>query len=84
MVAIRMFGTIFVCKQVSYKVNHALKHTQMIDKLDIAFTNKEITPFGGLVLLYKMLERCHFVTISALAGGGFLGDSKEKRLQPFN
>ena len=32
----------------------------MIDKLDIAFTNKEITPFGGLVLLYKMLERCHF------------------------
>lgn len=27
---------------------------------DIKFVNKEITPFGGLSLFYKMLERCHF------------------------
>ncbi len=27
---------------------------------DIKFVNKEITPFGGLSLFFKMLERCHF------------------------
>lgn len=27
---------------------------------DIKFVNKEITPFGGLSLFLKMLERCHF------------------------
>ena len=27
---------------------------------DIKFVNKEITPFGGLSLFFKMLESCHF------------------------
>ena len=27
---------------------------------DIKFVNKEITPFGGLSLFFKMLEECHF------------------------
>ena len=27
---------------------------------DIRFVNKEITPFGGLSLFLKMLEKCHF------------------------
>ena len=27
---------------------------------DIKFVNKEITPFGGLSLFLKMLEKCHF------------------------
>lgn len=27
---------------------------------DIKFVNKEIPPFGGLSLFFKMLERCHF------------------------
>ena len=27
---------------------------------DIKFVNKEITPFGGLSLFFKMLEKCHF------------------------
>ena len=32
----------------------------MIGDCDIKFVNKEITPFGGLSLFFKMLERCHF------------------------
>ena len=27
---------------------------------DIKFVNKEITPFGGLSLFLKMLDKCHF------------------------
>ena len=27
---------------------------------DIKFVNREITPFGGLSLFFKMLEKCHF------------------------
>lgn len=27
---------------------------------DIKFVNREITPFGGLTLFFKMLEKCHF------------------------
>ena len=27
---------------------------------NIKFVNKEITPFGGLSLFFKMLEKCHF------------------------
>lgn len=27
---------------------------------DIRFADKEITPFGGLSLLFKMLEKCQF------------------------
>lgn len=32
----------------------------MMRDYDIRFVNKEITPFGGLSLFLKMLERCHF------------------------
>ena len=32
----------------------------MIGDCDIKFVNKEITPFGGLSLFFKLLERCHF------------------------
>ena len=32
----------------------------MIRDYDIKFVNKEITPFGGLSLFLKMLDRCHF------------------------
>jgi hypothetical protein len=32
----------------------------MFEKVDIKFVNKEITPFGGLSLFLKLLERCNF------------------------
>ena len=32
----------------------------MFKDIDIRFVNKEITPFGGLSLFFKMLERCNF------------------------
>ena len=32
----------------------------MLKDLDIKFVNKEITPFGGLSLFYKMLDKCDF------------------------
>lgn len=32
----------------------------MMRNYDIKFVNKEITPFGGLSLFLKMLEKCHF------------------------
>ena len=32
----------------------------MMRDYDIKFVNKEITPFGGLSLFLKMLDRCHF------------------------
>ncbi len=32
----------------------------MIRDYDIKFVNKEITPFGGLSLFFKMLDKCHF------------------------
>ena len=32
----------------------------MIKDLEIAFTAREVTAFGGVSLLYKMLDRCHF------------------------
>ena len=32
----------------------------MMNDLKIAFTAKEITAFGGVSLLYKMLDNCHF------------------------
>ena len=32
----------------------------MMKDLEIAFTAKEITAFGGVSLLYKMLDNCHF------------------------
>ena len=35
---------------------------------DIKFDNKEITPFGGLSLFFKMLERCHFAEHLEMCG----------------
>ena len=32
----------------------------MMKDLEIAFMAKEITAFGGVSLLYKMLDNCHF------------------------
>ena len=32
----------------------------MIEDLEIAFTAKEVTAFGGVSLLFKMLDNCHF------------------------
>lgn len=32
----------------------------MIRDYDIKFFNKEITPFDGLSLFFKMLDKCHF------------------------
>ena len=32
----------------------------MMKDLEIAFTAKEVTAFGGVSLLYKMLDNCHF------------------------
>ena len=32
----------------------------MFKDIDIKFVDKEITPFGGLSLFFKMLERCNF------------------------
>ena len=32
----------------------------MMKDLEIPFTAKEITAFGGVSLLYKMLDNCHF------------------------
>ena len=32
----------------------------MFKDIDIKFVNKEITPFGGLSLFFKMLEKCGF------------------------
>ncbi|MCR5642250.1 MAG: hypothetical protein K6G32_02775 [Prevotella sp.] len=32
----------------------------MMKDLEIAFTAKEITTFGGVSLLYNMLDNCHF------------------------
>ena len=31
----------------------------MMKDLEIAFTAKEVTAFGGVSLLYKMLDNCH-------------------------
>lgn len=33
----------------------------MFKDIDIRFVDKEITPFGGLSLFLKMVERCGFV-----------------------
>lgn len=32
----------------------------MFKDIDIKFVDKEITPFGGLSLFLKMVERCGF------------------------
>ena len=35
----------------------------MMNDLEIAFTAKEITAFGGVSLLYKMLDNCHIYSV---------------------
>ena len=40
----------------------------MMRDYDLKFVNKEITPFGGLSLFLKMLERCHFAEHLEMCG----------------
>ncbi|GEM_PF-2232783 len=40
----------------------------MVCDYDIKFVDKEITPFGGLSLFLKMLERCHFAEHLEMCG----------------
>lgn len=40
---------------------------------DIKFVNKEITPFGGLSMFFKMLEKCHFEEHVMQSGVPFQG-----------
>lgn len=47
----------------------------MID-CDIKFVNKEITPFGGLALFLKMLEKCHFQEQLARCGPPAQGSNR--------
>ena len=35
----------------------------MLSNFDIKFVNKDITPFGGLSLFFKMLEKCNFTEV---------------------
>ena len=46
---------------------------------DIKFINKEITPFGGLSLFLKMLERCHFAEHLEMCSIP-LGKTKDKHI----
>ena len=52
----------------------------MMKDLDIAFTSKEITAFGGLSLLYKMLNNCHFK--EALSSVGLPQHSSNRSKSP--
>ena len=36
------------------------ENAMLFANTDLRFVNKEITPFGGLSLFFKMLERCRF------------------------
>ena len=40
----------------------------MVRDYDIKFVNKEITPFGGLSLFLKMLEKCRFAEHLEMCG----------------
>lgn len=46
---------------------------------DIKFVNKEITPFGGLSLFLKMLERCHFEDALGACGLPLQGSNRGYR-----
>ena len=46
--------------------------------LEIAFTAKEITAFGGVSLLYKMLDKCHFKEALSSAGLPQQGSNRGK------
>ena len=51
---------------------------------DIKFVNKEITPFGGLSLFFKMLEKCHFEEHVMQSGVPLQGSNRGyKYLQTF-
>lgn len=40
----------------------------MFKDIDIKFVDKEITPFGGMSLFSKMLERCNFKLVLQVCG----------------
>lgn len=48
----------------------------MFRDLDIKFVNKEITPFGGLSLLYKMLDKCDFKDVLSASGIPLQGSNR--------
>ena len=50
----------------------------MMKDLYIAFTEKEITTFGGVSLLYKMLDNCHFNEALSSVGLPQQGSSRGK------
>ena len=50
---------------------------------DIKFVNKEITPFGGLSLFLKMLEKCHFEE-HVMQSGVPLWEKKERLFENVN
>ena len=52
-----------------------IKTNVMMKDLEIAFTAKEITAFGGVSLLYKMLDNCHFKEVLSLFTGVWCGAS---------
>ncbi len=43
---------------------------------DIKFVNKEITPFGGLSLFFKMLEKCRLEEHLMQSGIPFQGSNR--------
>ena len=50
----------------------------MMKDLEIAFTAKEITAFGGVSLLYKMLDNCHFKEVLSSVGLPQQGSNRGK------
>lgn len=52
----------------------------MFSSIDIKFVNKEITPFGGLSLFFKMLEKCNFK--GALRASGIPGQGSNRGYDP--
>ena len=46
---------------------------------DIKFVNKEITPFGGFSLFFKMLEKCHLAEHLEQSGIPVQGSNRENK-----
>lgn len=53
----------------------------MFKDIDIKFVDKEITPFGGLSLFFKMLERCNFEQV--LQGCGLPEQGSNRGYKPW-
>ncbi len=53
----------------------------MFKEIDIKFVDKEITPFGGLSLFFKMLERCNFEQV--LQGCGLPEQGSNRGYKPW-